>query len=245
MHLAGHHPADRRDRDPGRDPALQPGHPDHVELVEVGGEDRQELGPLQQRHPEPVLGQVEHPVVEGQPGQLAVQEPVRRQRLGDRRSIAGRLGGLGLQFLDRASRCPTASISSPDVLRIGALRVHHITARRGEAIGPVEPDGVGVVRLDVELAPRCCPAVAGAAARSAAAPCRAPTGRRRGRRRARRPRRADLGAAWSSGSRPSASSRVATKNPAGSNQGSAIRSRPGRRSVDPRPARDGRRRRRR
>ena len=51
VHLAGHHAAHRRDRDAGGDPALQPGDPDHVELVQVGGEDRQELGSLQQRHP--------------------------------------------------------------------------------------------------------------------------------------------------------------------------------------------------
>ena len=28
---------------------FEPGHPDHVKLVEIGGEDRQELGAFQQR----------------------------------------------------------------------------------------------------------------------------------------------------------------------------------------------------
>ena len=35
--------------DPGGDPALEAGHPHHEELVEVGGEDRQEPDPLEQR----------------------------------------------------------------------------------------------------------------------------------------------------------------------------------------------------
>ena len=60
---------------PGGDPALEAGHPDHEELVEVAGEDRQEADPLQQRQRR-VLGQLEHPLVEAQPGQLAVEEPV-------------------------------------------------------------------------------------------------------------------------------------------------------------------------
>ena len=56
-------------------PPLQPGDAHHVELVEVAGEDREELQPLQQRLRR-VLGQGEHARVERQPGQLAVAEPV-------------------------------------------------------------------------------------------------------------------------------------------------------------------------
>jgi len=70
------HAGGARDGDARGDPAFQAGDPDHVELVEVGGEDRQEACPLQQRHPPGVLGQVEHPGVEGQPGELPVGEPV-------------------------------------------------------------------------------------------------------------------------------------------------------------------------
>ncbi len=81
VHLARHQTADRADRHPGRDPALQTGDADHEELVQVVGEDRQELGPLQQRHPLGVLGQLEHPVVERQPGELAVGEAVLGQPL--------------------------------------------------------------------------------------------------------------------------------------------------------------------
>ena len=69
--------ARRRDahRQAGLAPALQAGDAHHVELVEVAGEDRQELDPLQQRLAS-VLGQRQHPGVEVQPGQLAVEEAV-------------------------------------------------------------------------------------------------------------------------------------------------------------------------
>ena len=79
--VAGHEAAGRAHRDPGVDAPLQAGHPDHEELVEVGGEDRQELGPLQQGQGR-VLGQLEHPLVERQPGQLAVGEAVGREGCG-------------------------------------------------------------------------------------------------------------------------------------------------------------------
>ena len=75
MHLAGQQPAGRAHRDARRDPPLQPGHPDHEELVEVGREDRQELRALQQRKV-CVLGELEHALVERQPTQLAIDETV-------------------------------------------------------------------------------------------------------------------------------------------------------------------------
>jgi hypothetical protein len=65
-------------RQAGLEPALEAGDPDHVELVQVAGEDGEELGPLQQRGAG-VLGQRQHPGVEVEPGQLAVEEPVLRQ----------------------------------------------------------------------------------------------------------------------------------------------------------------------
>jgi len=46
MDLARHQPAHGRYRDACGDPPLQPGDPDHVELVEIGGEDREEFCPL-------------------------------------------------------------------------------------------------------------------------------------------------------------------------------------------------------
>ena len=78
-----------RDRDAGGDAALEAGHPDHEELVEVGREDRQEPHPLQQRDVL-VLGQLEHALVEGEPGELAVEEPVRRAAARGRRCAPSR-----------------------------------------------------------------------------------------------------------------------------------------------------------
>ena len=56
-------------------PPLEPGDAHHEELVEVPGEDRQELHPLEQGQ-RLVLGEFEHPCVEVQPGQLPVEEAV-------------------------------------------------------------------------------------------------------------------------------------------------------------------------
>ncbi len=52
--------------------ALEPGDPHHVELVEIGREDREELGALEQRQRR-VLGQCEHPGIEVEPAQFAVE----------------------------------------------------------------------------------------------------------------------------------------------------------------------------
>ena len=60
--------------DPGRHLLLQAGDADLEELVEVLAEDGQELGPLEQRHLL-VLGEREHPLVEVEPGELAVEVP--------------------------------------------------------------------------------------------------------------------------------------------------------------------------
>ena len=92
-----------------------------VELVEVGGRDRHEAQPFQQRHAR-VFGLFQHPPVEAEPAELAVEEPLRRPRSppaaarparesrirGNRRLMAGRsaavsvlvMGYLSL-FLDR------------------------------------------------------------------------------------------------------------------------------------------------
>ena len=51
---------------------IRPGHPDHEELIQVAGEDRQEPDPFQQREGL-VLGELQHPLVEPQPAFLAVE----------------------------------------------------------------------------------------------------------------------------------------------------------------------------
>jgi hypothetical protein len=57
----------------GADVPLEPGHAHHEELVQVGAEDGEELHPLQQRDAG-ILGLLEHPAVELEPGQLSVDE---------------------------------------------------------------------------------------------------------------------------------------------------------------------------
>ena len=68
-----------------RDFPPQPRHPDHVELVQVRAEDREELEPLQQRHAR-VERFLEHARIEIEPTQLAIQV---RQRQGGRRRDGG------------------------------------------------------------------------------------------------------------------------------------------------------------
>ena len=86
--LAGRAPVGRGDADPGRHLLLQTGDPDLEELVEVLAEDGQELGPLEERHG--LVGrQGEHPLVEVEPGQLAVE-------------VARRLGRVVEETLDLA-----------------------------------------------------------------------------------------------------------------------------------------------
>ena len=82
-------------------PALEAGDANHEELVEVRGEDGEELGPLE-RQGRLVLGQLEHPGVEVQPGELAVEESLGRQvgvenrRLGRFERLQQARGGLAL-----------------------------------------------------------------------------------------------------------------------------------------------------
>ena len=66
---------------PGLLAALQPGHADHEELIQVAGEDGQEAGALQQRDGG-VGSELQHPLVELQPGDLPVEEAVVGQFVG-------------------------------------------------------------------------------------------------------------------------------------------------------------------
>ncbi len=59
------------------DPSLEPGDADHEELVEVRGEDREVAAPLEEGD-RLVGGELEHPLVELQPRDLAVEEAVGR-----------------------------------------------------------------------------------------------------------------------------------------------------------------------
>jgi hypothetical protein len=68
-------PAGRPHRQAGGDPALEARDADHEELIKIAGEDGQETRPLEQRQV-PVLGELEHPAIEQQPGHLPVKESV-------------------------------------------------------------------------------------------------------------------------------------------------------------------------
>ena len=82
--LRRRHPVRRAARDAGRELPPQARDPHHVELVEIGAEDRQELQALEQRHAL-VQRLVQHPGVELQPTQLAVEiEFVRGECVGHR-----------------------------------------------------------------------------------------------------------------------------------------------------------------
>ena len=62
----------------GEDAALEPCDAHHEELVEIAREDREEVSPLEEREFR-IFGEFEHPGVEGQPAQLAVQVAIGRQ----------------------------------------------------------------------------------------------------------------------------------------------------------------------
>ena len=101
--------------DAGMDHAHQPGHPHHVEFVQVGRGDGQKAQPLEQGMAA-VLRFLDHPAVEGQPGEFAIDETRRAGGIetgivalilqdhdigGGKRVIGGRavrrvIGGLGL-----------------------------------------------------------------------------------------------------------------------------------------------------
>ena len=96
--VARHQAGGRPDGDVGGDPALEAGHADHEELVEVAGEDRREAHPLEQRQVG-VLGLAQHPAAVGEPGQLAVEEAiVVRRDLGER-ALVGDVGRLDVERL--------------------------------------------------------------------------------------------------------------------------------------------------
>ncbi len=98
-HLAGHQPGGGADGDAGGDAALEAGHADHEELVEVAGEDRQEPHPLEQRQAV-VLGELEHALVEPQPGELPVEEPV-LELAGRERHLVGVVGRVHVEDVGR------------------------------------------------------------------------------------------------------------------------------------------------
>src|SRR6185312_8708846 len=129
--------------DAGVDLVAQPGHADHVVLVEVGRVDRAELDPLEQRHLL-VLGQLQDPVVEVEPRELAIYVQRRMlERLGDRRgrgSVGRRdvRGQARLQARGRARGGPEARVWAADAEVVSTALVHLALTLHGAASTALE-----------------------------------------------------------------------------------------------------------
>ena len=117
----------RRDM-PERVLSQEPGDAHHEELVEVRGEDRAELHPLEQRHLR-IGRQLEHARVEVEPGKLSVEEP----RAGPRSFFDLRHGTYGTAESGRSALG----------LRSGALTSCRNGSGSCEARTAIEPRDVG------------------------------------------------------------------------------------------------------
>ena len=100
----------------GVDAALEAGDAHHEELVEVRGEDREEVRALEDRAAR-VLGELEHALVEREPAELAVEVALGRQ-LGravdvERFEVVVEVAG-GAVFVEGASVIPTSCHSGCD-----------------------------------------------------------------------------------------------------------------------------------
>ena len=148
----------RAHRDPRGDAPLEARDADHVELVEVAGEDGEEARALQQRDLG-VLGQLQHPGVERQPRHLAVGEAV----LGQVVRVVGHDLGRCPQVLDdvvavqgpgHRARGPTGVGDGPDGRGRGTSGSHDPDAvrpggHRTRGIGPGASDPAAELDVDV------------------------------------------------------------------------------------------------
>ena len=98
---------------------LQAADADHEELVEVGREDGQELEPFQQRHRR-VLRFLQHPAIELQPAQLAIDVEGRIVEGGKLAIFANlaRHGSATASCMDKSPRGPRADGYSTDQARV-------------------------------------------------------------------------------------------------------------------------------
>ncbi len=121
-HLGRHQAARGGHGHAGGDASLEARDPDHEELVEVAGEDRQEPRPFEQRQGR-VLGELEHPLVEAQPRELAVEEPVVVLLDGGDLVVVGVVRRLDLEGLLRDA-LPVAGDPVVQSVRRQALQAH-------------------------------------------------------------------------------------------------------------------------
>ena len=80
-HLSRGETAGCPNRNSGGDSALESGDPNHEEFVEIARKNGKEFRPLEARKGL-VLGELEYPLVERQPGKLSVEESICRQVVG-------------------------------------------------------------------------------------------------------------------------------------------------------------------
>ncbi len=127
--LAGTQAVGRPGAEPGRHLVLEPGHPDLEELVETLGEDGEELGPLEEWLA-PVGGQVQEPVGEVEPRQLAVGETPGRTRRVARGDVLGPRAGQGRHRVGGGGRagCPQAGSERPGRAGVPGAIAHRPTA---------------------------------------------------------------------------------------------------------------------
>jgi hypothetical protein len=125
----------------------EPGDPDHEELVQVGRVDRAELDPLEQRHGG-VLGQLQNPLVEVEPGELAVEVEAGLLQVGPGRGLAAAALKLALgedvlfqhrflavvpgRFPGSAGRASHRTSGHPAAGGIPLRRLHTVTGCRAQ-----------------------------------------------------------------------------------------------------------------
>jgi hypothetical protein len=120
QHLAGLEAGGGAGGDTGGDAALQAGDADHEELVEVAGEDREEVGALEDGSGR-VLGEFEDALVEREPAAFAVEEAALRE------PDAVRLEPLGLLRL-----LVPVEVGVDVGFQVGDRRGHGVRAVRGD-----------------------------------------------------------------------------------------------------------------
>ena len=99
-----------RNSEAGENTPLQPGNAHHEKFVEIAREDRKKIRPLQQRQ-FGVFGELQHPGIESQPTQLAIEIPVKGE------GLVIRPDGLEIVVIETVGRKPSIA----DI----RLTIHH------------------------------------------------------------------------------------------------------------------------
>ena len=111
-------------RQPRHDAALEARHADHEELIEVRREDREEVGPLEHRQCR-VLRQLQHPLVEREPAELAVHVAV--------------VGQLRVVVLDGLVEVVVVGVAEARVQNVGVDHPFIMSGRGDRRVNPLRP----------------------------------------------------------------------------------------------------------